>query len=221
MTPIVVRAHMRSSVCLPADSVALDSLLAAAVCVRDHIPPALSEKDIVPIEIPLAREPGGRFHLASVGHLSVLEHELQHTNKRAVVEEYKVLGKKIGSVNLSSGHDKPARIPRPVMHTDLVTWWAMATDVDDVRSLLGIVSHVGKKRSVGLGKVARWEVEATEPWGDGFPILLPDGTPTRPIPSDYSGVREDAQRGWRCVTYPYWRKSAEESCYLPEAIREG
>lgn len=220
MTPIVVRAHLRSSVCLPMDSVALDALLASSVCVRDGYPPATSEAEILPVEIPLARSPCGRFHLSSVGHLTVQQHELRYVNRRSVVEHVKELGPRTGTLNLSSGADKPSRIPMPVMHADLVVWWAVATDVDEVRQLLGLVSHIGKKRSVGMGYVTRWDVDPTESWGEGFPILLHDGTPTRPIPEGWPGVRETAARGWRCVTYPYWRRSSEEPCHLPEAIHD-
>lgn len=220
MIPIVVRARLRSSVCLPMDSVALDALLAFAVTIRDQIPPALSDEEVVPIEIPIARAEGGRFHLASVGHFDVERHELRHVSKRAPIEHYKTLGGKIGSVSISSGPDKGSRIPMPVVHPKdgLITWWAVATDVQEVRSLLGLVSHLGKRRAVGMGHVQSWEVEKVEPWGDGFPVLLPDGTPTRTLPEGWPGVRDDAPRGWRCVTYPYWQRTREEPCYLATAI---
>ena len=48
-----------------------------------------------------------------------------------------------------------------------------------VLALLALVGYVGKKRSVGLGPVDRWEVAPCEPWGDGFPVVDPDGKPLR------------------------------------------
>lgn len=215
-----MRARLRSSVCLPMDSVALDALLAAAVCVRDQIPPAIDDASIVPIEVPLAREPGGRFHLASVGHFEIEAHELRHVQKRPAVEYFKSHGSpKIGTVSISSGPDKGARIPTPVLHPrdGLITWWAVG-DEPEVRELLGLVSHLGKRRAVGVGHVDRWDVETTEPWGHGFPLLLPGGAPTRSLPEDWPDVAADTPRGWRCITYPYWRRSEEQPCYLASAM---
>lgn len=215
MTPIVVTAKMRSSVCLPTHSIALDALLAAAVCVRDGIPPALGEDDLVEVEIPLAREPAGRFHLASVGAFQVDRHERRHVQRRAPIEHYKMLGGKIGSVSTGSGPDKGSRVPMPVVHPvgGQITWWAIALDIEAVRGLLGLVSHLGKRRGVGIGHVSAWTVERVEPW-DGFPVLLPDGNPTRNLPEDWPGVRPDARRGYRCLSYPYWRRSHEVPCFV-------
>lgn len=216
-TPIVVRAHLRSSVSLPTDSVAIDALLASAVVLRDGITPATSEDELVPIEIPLERADGGRFHLASVGHFDVEEHELRHITRRAPIEEYKAHGKrKMPAVKTTAGADKGSRIPMPVVHPvgGVITWWAIATDVDEVRSLLVLVSHIGKKRAVGVGRVDRWTVEPVEPWGPGFPIVLPDGIPARNLPDGWPGVRDGAAQGWRCITYPYWQRSREEMCYV-------
>lgn len=221
-TPIVVRAHVPQAVFLPTDSVMLDALLAAAVVIRDRIPPALIESEIVPIEVPLVREPGGRFHLASSGHFEVQEYEARHLHKRTPLEEYKRHGKRtLGSVSIASGPDKPSRIPISVAYVKdgLITWWAMASDVDEVRRLLGLVISLGKRRAVGNGRVSRWDVEEVAPWGPGFPVLLPDGTPTRNLPLDWPGVRGDASQRWGCLTYPYWQRSREEPCYAPEAMR--
>jgi hypothetical protein len=221
-TPIVVRAYVPQAVYLPTDSVMLDALLAAAVATRDQIPPALTPGELVPIDVPLVREPEGRFHLASAGHYEIEQYEARHIHKRTPIEEYKRHGKRsLGSVSIASGPDKPSRIPVSVafVKNGTFTWWAVAVDADEIRSLLGLILSIGKRRGVGNGIVQRWEVEPVEPWGPGFPVVLPDGTPTRNLPLDWPGVREDAPQRWGCLTYPYWLRPNEQQCYAPESAR--
>jgi CRISPR type IV-associated protein Csf3 len=132
---------------------------------------------------------------------------LGYVNKRAPVVEYMQLGDgKIKSVNTGTGRNKAFRIPQPRALTRLMRWWCEG-DEAEVRSLLGLVTHLGKKRSVGHGKVGRWEVERCEPW-PGFPVKRPDGTPMRNLPMDTPGLGPATAVGWGPVTYPYWDQTA-------------
>lgn len=81
-----------------------------------------------------------------------------------------------------------------------------------VRELLALVTHLGKRRAVGLGRVERWEVLPCEPW-EGFPVLR-DGRPLRPLPTDWPGLVE-YDLGLRTLSYPYWDSSRRVECAVP------
>lgn len=215
MTPLSVTAHMRGPVCLPNGPIALDALLASAVCTRDGLEPALTASECTPIGIPVAMEPGGRFHLASVSHGAFEEREGRWVNRRFPVPEAQAMGDaRLRRIQITAGACKSYRLPLEVQHLagDVLRWWCLG-DVDVIRQLLDLVGYVGKKRSVGLGRVVRWDVSECEAW-DGFPVLR-DGYPLRPLPVDWPGLSVSAERAYRVMTYPYWRRSMEELCAVP------
>lgn len=115
------------------------------------------------------------------------------------------------SLNGSTGRWMERRTPVPITVCD--TWEARCVgDAAEVERLLGTcVSFVGKKRAVGLGEVARWEVQPL-PWpvagDDGLSgILVQAGVLQRPIPVEVAGylglsLEESPTRiGW---TPPQW-----------------
>ncbi len=215
MTPLEVRAHLRGALCVPDRPIMLDALLAAAVAVRDGLRPALTARDVVPIEIPVERSGCGRLHMASAGHCAVEETELRWVNRRYPIAEAQVMGgPKLRRINIAAQHTKSWRIPLATFHAvgDVVTWWCVgerATVID----LLALVGYIGKKRAVGMGRVERWEVEPCEAW-PGFPVLR-DGLPLRPLPLDWADVRTEAEQAMSCVTFPFWRRHEEEPCWVP------
>lgn len=217
MTPLRIEAHLAGAVMLPHGPPALDAMLAAAVCVRDAVPPALTAADCIPVEIPIQREPGGKFHLASFGTYRLDEAELRWLNRKFPLAEAQELGDgKLRRIDLSAGPTKSFRLPTEATHLvgDTITWWAIG-DAASVRELLDLVPYVGKKRSVGLGKVREWRVDACEPWGQGFPVVTPDGKPTRSLPADWPGLVEPAL-AHRVLTYPYWDHAREQLCAVPD-----
>lgn len=218
MKPLRVVAHLAGAVSIPRGSIALDALLASAVATRDGILPAMVPSEIVPIEIPVEREPRGCFHLAScsVGRMELREH--RYINRRFPIGEAQERGNaKLKSVNITTGPGKSYRIPleNGLVDQDTLTWWCIG-GLSEIEALLHLIGYVGKKRSVGLGRVREWIVEPVEPWGDGFPVLL-DGMPLRALPLDWPGVREDAGRGFSPLSYPYWVQTNRVPCWLPEA----
>lgn len=217
MTPLVITATIRGEVSLK-EPVHFDALLAAAVAMRDELPPAYTAEEVLPIEIPVEREPGGRFHLCSAS-LSAVELTVKRTTiKRYPLEEIKDMGSYRGKVNLSAGRTKHYCIPRPSAHLidDRMTWYAIG-DAAAVREVLGWVTHVGKHRAVGYGAVERWDIRTeTEPPWDGFPVIDPHGMPLRALPTDWPGVNLDARRRIGRLTYPYWLKVGTEEVLCPE-----
>lgn len=224
--PLEVTARLNGPVCMPYGPPALDGILAWAVCQRDGIEPALRVRDMVPVEVPIQREPGGRFHLASCAQFEVEAREGQWTNRRFPMEWAQMLApvsvtetkkglktRPVTSILISGGPSKSFRIPREVLHLegDTMRWWCLG-DRQEIENLLSFVLFVCKRRGVGLGEVAEWTVRECKPW-DGFPVVR-DGAPLRPLPPDWPGLVEP-EMGFACITYPYWLAEEEQVCAVP------
>lgn len=217
MEPLRVVAHLSGlggPLSMPDGYIHLDALLAFAVCLRDEIPPALSSAELVPIEIPVAREPEGRFHLCSASISAWDQMERRYTQRRFPIDLAPVLTD-MKRVNLAAGAQKNFRVPLEAGRVvgDMLTWFLVG-DREGVRALLSLVSHLGKRRGVGLGKVARWDVEPCEPWGDGFPVVL-DGKPLRHLPLDWPGLDAPGVREGN-LSYPYWLRETETLIACPD-----
>ena len=217
MTPLCVTATIAGQLCMPERPIALDALLAAAVAMRDNIPPPLTRDDVQEIDIPVQRSDCGRYWLVSQAVCDVEVYALRYLNKRAPVEQYQTIGSlKITRVDIGAGVNKSYRIPMETMYPSdgLLTWWCLG-DADAVRELLALIHHLGKKRSVGMGIVQRWTVEPCETW-PGFPVMR-DGFPLRSLPIDTRGLSPNAEQGYAVLSPPYWRHEKEELCALPQA----
>lgn len=201
MEPLRVTATLVSPYAVPLYPIHLDGLLAAAECDRRGLIAGVGE--LQHVEVPLQRSECGRYHLASVGHHERGDAIAGHIHKRSPIPEMMWFGgPKVRSINTATGRNKSFRIPQPRALIDTITWWCVG-DRLEVESLIVLVTHVGKKRSAGHGKVGRWVVEPCESWA-GFPILRPDGSPMRNLPFDTEGLGEGAMLGWGPVTYPYY-----------------
>lgn len=211
MKPLQVRCKLRGSadIVTRSGAIHLDGLLAAAVARRDRLPPILDLDDLVPIEIPVQRESGGRFHLCSM-----LMGSIERTRLRFVQRQFPVhkAGKmsEMKSVHLGSGAQKNFRIPTEAqrIQDDEMRGWLIG-DPDEVSTLLQLVTHVGKHRARGSGRVQDWTVESVDETWEGFPVLA-DGLPLRPLPLDYPGLSDDAPREHARLTYPYWLPDLQE-----------
>lgn len=213
MNPLSVTAVLNGPIALPGGPIALDALLAATIAQRDGLPPACTPADVRPIEIPVAREPDGRFHLASFSSCAVEAFENRFVNRRFPLAEAQVFAdERLRTFRITAGSTKSYRIPLECRHLrgDELRWWCIG-DECEIRALLDLVSHLGKKRSVGLGRVASWLVEPCDPW-DGFPVVR-DGRALRTLPPDWPGL-VDPPLGYRCLTYPYWLHEKEELCAI-------
>ena len=80
-----------------------------------------------------------------------------------------------------------------------------------MRALLSVVSHLGKKGSMGYGRVARWTVE------EGSHTMA-DVMARRAVPvAAFCGAQPTGPvallRGW---TPPYWHSPWWADCVMPE-----
>lgn len=197
----------------------LDALLAWVVAARARLlaPPAGGECAI--IEIPIQREPQGRFHLASQGMYAVEASELRHKNRRAPWVEYARLGSpKIKRVDIAAGANKSYRVPYSLelLRGDEITWYCLA-DAERIRDLLRDVHYLGRHRGAGKGRLdihgTPWRVDPCEAW-EGFPVLDSDGLPLRQLPLDWPGLGPSGQQ-MRVLTYPYYDQARAEMLACP------
>lgn len=214
MTPLRVTARLGGRFATSRGGIALDALLASQVALREQLPPPRSLSDCQPIEIPIEREPGGRFHLCSFSVAEFDARELKYLHRRAPVAEYQTIGSpKIRRALISAGVNKSYRIPIETRHAadDTLTWWCLG-EAGAIIELLTTVFYLGRRRAVGLGKVLQWQVEPCEIW-DGFPVVR-DGKPLRALPPDWPGLDEPRLQR-RTISYPYWAHELEEVCACP------
>lgn len=214
MIPLHVQALMRREVEWDRP-VALDALLAASVARRLDMPRPSRLSDVVDIPIPIAREPGGRFHLASQAHveLPVLFSREQYVHKRAPWEHYATLcDDKVKRVMLDKEPDKSWRVPKIGARYASVHWWCVG-EPEGVRELLLGVTRIGARRRHGCGDVREWIVEECEPW-EGFPVLR-DGQPLRNLPLDHPGLTPGAPMRMGRLTMPYFLREGEEMLACP------
>lgn len=211
MKPLRCKAKLRGTVTFR-DYIHIDALLAAAVAIRDDIV-APTEGDLVPIDIPVAQEPQGRFHLASVGLCDWEYRERAYLIRRFPLERV-WHHSEVRRVNLSAGNQKHFRIPyeRGALVGDQMVFYCLG-DLVEVRQLLSLIHYLGARRAAGNGAITRWTIEECEAW-EGFPVMSPDGLPLRHLPDDWPGV-EEAERRFGNLTYPYWRRSTEELVACP------
>lgn len=215
MEALRIVARLAGPVSLAGGSIGLDALLAAAVAVRDELPPA-PPGEWTEIEVPLEREPAGRFHLTSFAELRWEGRELRRINQRFPLAEAQDMGgAKVKRVDFGAGPTRSYRIPLETGHVerDELVWWCSG-DAEAIRALLAVVGYVGKKRSVGYGRVVEWAVEPCEAW-PGFPVVR-DGRALRPLPPDWPGLVEPRLRQAR-LTYPYWSAAGRTVVAWPEA----
>ena len=116
MNPLRVVAHVPGQILLGNRHLALDSLLASQVAIRDQLPPPATADECQAIEIPIQKEPGGRFLLCSFGDFELTEFEIKWVNRRAPVEQYQRLTNAKGKVLITAGPDKSYRLPTEAAH---------------------------------------------------------------------------------------------------------
>lgn len=212
--PLVVTAHIPGQVFLPRQHVALDALLAAKVCLLQHVPPASNGAEVSPVTIPIDEASGVHLCSFSVGKLGDFDRRYQ--NRRPPVEQYQQFGNR-GTVNISLGSEKAYHTLYQSAHVEgaELSWYCVGQSAA-IEYLLAFVRHIGKRTSVGYGRVERWDVRQFdgEPW-PGFPVMTRHGRALRPLPLDFPGLDNDNRQAYACLTYPYWDQSKEVLCVIP------
>lgn len=216
--PMVVIAQLEADIIIPRTTPALDSLLCRAIADEHQLPPWEMQEEPVSIEVPLARSPCGRYHQASFGIATMDRAELQHIHRKWPIEVSQVLSHdKTKSIDIATGRNKGYRLPvERVRLTYDRMWWFAVGHIPEVRNLLSWITHLGKKRGMGAGKVEAWHVGPVEAWGTTFPIMTGEGKPLRNLPTDTRLLADERREGFGVLTYPYHDQSREEWLALPE-----
>lgn len=233
-TPITITAHMASALAhYPADGLPIDSPLAYAALMEAMgerffgDAPANDEIARTSAEphpgVPLAvhRYPGGWIYCASLAEVEgAYGSERLHWNKRfadglaqRALEAGGLDITRKSKVAINSGEFKSYHMPLYLELVDRLTWYAIG-DADEVRRLLTThVLHLGKKRNVGHGVVAAWEVEPWEGPSDRW-LWREPGVPARAIPMEMLEAW-DGETMIAGTRPPYWLAAHQEECAVP------
>jgi hypothetical protein len=172
------------------------------------------------LPISMARETLGPWPVAKCSDpiLGITRAEtVEHVTKKLGVDKADLLRESARLVvSTTNSWTKSYRIPLRVRVVDRVRWFA----VGDRRAILKIlrrVGSIGKKISVGYGRVAEWTVDRMDDdWSwfapsDGGPVLMAT-LPFGPwLPEGLVGVRRD----FRSCCPPYWHLSRLTEVVVP------
>jgi CRISPR type IV-associated protein Csf3 len=165
-------------------------------------------------DLPLERSACGRVWLASFAQFEPELHEVRFTNRKFPMGEAQFLGASgMRKIDIGAGVNRSYRIPGRVTHVmrDEIVWYARG-DRDGIVSLLERVTHLGKRRAAGRGRVTGWTVEPCAPW-PGFPVVR-DGKPLRALPPDWPGL-ESPKTAYVTLSPPYWENRRAELAAVP------
>jgi CRISPR type IV-associated protein Csf3 len=117
-------------------------------------------------------------------------------------------GDKLNAVT-SAGRWKEYRVPVHAQQIDRLHALAIG-HAEEIEALLAVVTHIGKKGSMGYGRVARWSVTPAA-------HTLADVLALRPVPVAYYEGQQPVgalalNRGW---TAPYWFSPWWADCMVP------
>lgn len=213
MEPLKITAKLLTGQVVTADLwLPLDSILAYA-WMMEHHPDKLAAstsgmrpEDILEPELPLERRGEGDdwYWACSFALGSPRGQQIVYYHRRFDAQEseaYVDFGKRRGKVNHKAGPYRSCRVPLMVVLVPELVWYAVGNRYE-VEWLLQYITHIGKKRSQGYGRVARWTVERAEE----------DLSSLRPIP-DPEG---DFEMG---VRPPYWMRDNWRRVRMPNDDR--
>lgn len=153
------------------------------------------------IPIPMVRRDAGPWKVAACSdpiYPEVARDGREFVNKRLATEEAGLLAPRARTVvSTTNSWTKSYRIPLRVRRIDRVRWFA-AGHRRPLLKLLQRCTAIGKKVSVGYGRVAEWTIERVErdyswyaAW-EGHGTVLMRALPVGPwLPKDLIGYRED------------------------------
>jgi hypothetical protein len=202
--PLTVTAHLRSGSPLVAyDPVYLDGLLAWAVMHTATQGHGLARSDDpywLPLPLRLLWASGDGLPLWGCSvflPVGDAEPDTVYTHKRPPSADL-IDARKIKP---GVGRWMDRRVPLPVRTCD--AWQARCVgNADAIRELLAGVAFLGKRRGIGFGEIAEWEIAEVE-FVDAIDAIVINGKLAHAVPADgpISGAAAPALVGW---TPPQW-----------------
>lgn len=171
MQPLKVTARLLTGRIATTDLyVPLDSILAHVWMMRHHpermvaSASAVRPEELIDPDLPFERRGQGAdwYWACSFACGTPRAEDIAHWHKRFDIleaERYVDFGGRCGKVNTKSGFYKTYRVPVVTFLVPELVWYAVG-DMDTIRCMVQTVTHIGKKRAQGYGRVARWYVEA-------------------------------------------------------------
>lgn len=133
-------------------------------------------------------------------------------NKRfdmGFVELVDFAGKR-GRVLIEKGQFKSYHMPVFYYAASQIEWYCVG-DMAAIADLLAPVTHIGKKRSQGWGRVTRWTVD---PWPEDWSVRR-DGILTRGIPAVDAGDFDPSNVKLWGYRPPYYRRDNQTLVVMP------
>jgi len=211
---LLITAHLASP--LAGDAPQLDALLEYLLSLHHHkgvpgykIDRSLPAPSQAEIPIPIPRRTLGEWEVALCSdpiYPACAEEYVDHVNKRIAVEEAAMLapGRRL-VVSTTNSWTKSYRLPLRIRRIDRVRWFTVGRPSRVLRVLRRATS-IGKKISVGYGRVASWEADPIVrdlSWfapSDSAPVLMRTLPVGAWLPPGLVGARKD----YGAAVPPYW-----------------
>lgn len=216
-TPLQITMTIRPPLYLNNPWLHFDSIL-SYLCLRDalddlfYILPTEKAIDISGLDIPL-KKTRDIYH-SSIGIFRDIQ--LLKTDKIykrfTDKETYHLTPRhQKGRIHINRGHYKDFIINMPMLITDKVTFYCNG-DKKEIKRLLSHLRNIGKKTSIGGGKITNIKITET-PEDYSF---FKDNNIMRPIPADMNIPLTEGMT-FAKATYkpPYWDKNNKTMCYIP------
>jgi len=196
-----------------------DSLI-ASLCMRDalgedfYVLPSDKTININNLRLPIQQT--GELYHASVSIFQQPElHKTTIFKRFSDMQTYHFSKKQQQSrIRTNSGYFKDFMLSLPTIVSDTVYFYCCA-DKKEIQRLLSNLTHLGKKTSVGGGRIREINITST---AEDY-SMYKDGEVMRPIPTkvDPRPVIQEGMR-WSQSTYkpPYWDKSQTTLCRMPK-----
>jgi hypothetical protein len=224
-TPLLVTAKLSTP--LDGDAPRLDALLVYAMSLHQKFPdgykvdrslPAPSQDEV---PIPLLKQAIGPWKVARCSNAiySTCETEyVEHVNKRIGVEHAGLLAPSARLVvSTTNSWTKSYRVPQRMRRIDRVCWFAVAYRRALLKALRENIDFLGRKRSIGNGKIESWEITHA---ADDYSWFAPSNAGTvlmatlphhAGLPPDLVGYRRD----FGGVVPPYWHPDRYTEIVVP------
>lgn len=168
--------------------------------------------DISLLRLPL-KQTGDIWH----GSIGIMNNPVLKKNtiyKRFTDKETYHLNKKLqtGKIRTNAGYYKDFMINLPLIITDKMKFYCCG-DKEHLTKLLGNLTNIGKKTSIGGGHIKEINIKSTETDYSFYK----DGYCLKPIPSNIDILPIQKGDKWKQCTYkpPYWDTTNTKLCRVP------